>query len=595
MTAKRPQRGRGRRRIRFSAAGRIRLLAAVLSLVLVAVGVRLVMIQGMDSTQLAARALDQRLVEKTLPADRGTIIAADGTLLADNAARFRLVVDQVNIGQYTDDAGELRGAWGAAQDIAAVLDTDPALLLPKLEGEKRWNVVATGLTSEVWREVDALDIPGVTSEEYAIRSYPAGAVGGNLIGFVGSDGQALAGLELGYDDSLRGKDGSQQYERGLGGTIIPLGDNSLDPAVDGSGLQLGIDPTIQLYAQQAIADAVEQREAQWGSIVITDISTGTIITAAEAPSVDPNNPGEVDAEDRGSRIFTASFEPGSTSKMITAAALLDQGLAKPTDHWTVPYEWEAPNGEVFKDSSRHPDQELTLAGILMESSNTGTILAGDQLTEDQRYDYLKRFGFGEPTGIDFPGQSTGILHPAADWDGRTKYTVMFGQGVSATAIQTTEAMATIANGGVHVAPRLVTGTVDPSGRVTPIAPADGERVISEDAARQTMEMLELVTVEGTATKAQIPGYRVAGKTGTAQAPADEGGGYDGYTASFVGAAPADAPRLAVSVTLQRPKKGYYGGEAAAPVFSDVTGFALKHLRVPPSTGKPADIPKEIDQ
>lgn len=567
------------------------LVVASLAVLLLLAG-RLVAIQGMDTMRLAQEALDSRLVSKPLPAARGVITAADGTVLADNAMRYRVVVDQQNIARYENAEGELVGAWGAAQAMAGPLDTDPGLLLPELAGDKLWNPVAEGLTSEVWNEIDALDIPGVSMEEYSIRTYPAGAVGGNLMGFTGSDGQALAGLELEYDESLQGRDGEQQYERGLAGDMIPLGDSNLVPARNGTGLQLTIDPTIQYYAQQAIADQAEKHEAEWASVVIAEVGTGRILAAAEAPSVDPNDPGAVDAEDRGSRIFTGMFEPGSTAKMITAAALIEEGLVTPTTEFTVPDRWTAPNDEEFRDSSEHPDQQLTFAGILMNSSNTGTILAGDKLSLEQRYDYMHDFGFGQASGIEFPGATGGILHPHEDWDGRTKYTVMFGQGMSGTALQTTSAFATIANGGVRMPLQLVSGMVDDSGTVTPVPQGTGTRVVSEDTSAQVLSMLEATVVEGTGENAAVPGYRVGGKTGTSQAPADSGGGYDGYTASFVGVAPIEDPRIAVSVTLQRPRKGYYGGSAAAPVFSDVTGFTLRHLRVPPSTTEPELPPEE---
>lgn len=571
---------------------RMKFLAICAVLLIIAITGKLFYIQGMDTRRLAERALDSRLVTLSLPASRGVILAADGTVLADNAMRYRLVADQQNVGKYKNKDGVIIGAWGAAEQLAEDLDTDPGLLYPMLHGDRQWSVVADGITAEVWQAIKARDIPGITADEYAIRSYPAGAVGGNLLGFVGSDGQALAGLELQHDGTLRGRDGEQQYERGLSGDIIPLGDSNITPAQNGQGLQLSLDSDVQYYAQQAIADQVKKHEAEWGTVTIFEVGTGRIIAAAEAPSVDPNNPGKADAEDRGSRIFSGSFEPGSTAKMVTAAALLDTGKATPTDKFVVPDKWKAPNGEEFRDSSSHPDQKLTVAGILEESSNTGTILSGDKLSLEERYEYLTKFGFGQPSGIDFPGTTRGLLYPPDEWDGRTKYTVMFGQGVAATSLQTTAAMATIANGGKKVAPQLVTGTVDDSGRVTDIAPADPEQVISEKAAGELMRMLEGVVAEGTGQSAQIPGYRVAGKTGTAQAPNENGPGYDGYTASFVGAAPAEDPKIAVSVTLQRPRKGYYGGTAAAPVFSDVAGFTLRHMGVPPSTEEPDLYPGE---
>ncbi|QPR40741.1 peptidoglycan D,D-transpeptidase FtsI family protein [Brevibacterium casei] len=564
---------------------RIAVVAILSVIVLVVTGVRLVSIQGMDSMKLAEKALANRLVTRTLPADRGQIVAADGTVLADSVSRYQLVVDQKNVAQYKRD-GKLLGAWGAAEALAGPLNTDPGLLYPELVGDKRWNPVAKGLTSETWREIEALDILGISAEEYAVRSYPSGGVAGNLVGFLSSDGQAQAGLELAYDEQLSGRDGQQQYERGARGDIIPLGDNNIRAAKDGDGIRTTINPPVQYYAQQAIAEQVKKHKAESGSVVIKEIKTGKILTAADAPSVDPNNPGKVDGTDRGSRIFTDVFEPGSTAKMVTAAALLDQGLVTPDQEFTVPDTWKAPNGEEFRDSSPHPDQKLTFAGILAESSNTGTILAGQALTEAQRYEYMKRFGFGSASGIGFPAETGGILHPYQDWDGRTKYTVMFGQGMAANAIQTTDVIATIANGGVDVPSRLVDGTISPSGRTIPLPADEPRRVVSEKAADQTLAMLEGVVAEGTGQSAQVSGYRVAGKTGTAQAPSAEGGGYDGYTASFVGVIPAEDPQFAISVTLQRPRKGYYGGTAAAPVFSDVAGFVMRHYKIPPSSTDP---------
>ncbi|MBE4695861.1 penicillin-binding protein 2 [Brevibacterium casei] len=564
---------------------RIAVVAILSVIVLVVTGVRLVSIQGMDSMKLAEKALANRLVTRTLPADRGQIVAADGTVLADSVSRYQLVVDQKNVAQYKRD-GKLLGAWGAAEALAGPLNTDPGLLYPELVGDKRWNPVAKGLTSETWREIEALDILGISAEEYAVRSYPSGGVAGNLVGFLSSDGQAQAGLELAYDEQLSGRDGQQQYERGARGDIIPLGDNNIRGAKDGDGIRTTINPSVQYYAQQAIAEQVKKHKAESGSVVIKEIKTGKILTAADAPSVDPNNPGKVDGADRGSRIFTDVFEPGSTAKMVTAAALLDQGLVTPDQEFTVPDTWKAPNGEEFRDSSPHPDQKLTFAGILAESSNTGTILAGQALTEAQRYEYMKRFGFGSASAIGFPAETGGILHPYQDWDGRTKYTVMFGQGMAANAIQTTDVIATIANGGVDVPSRLVDGTISPSGRTIPLPADEPRRVVSEKAADQTLAMLEGVVAEGTGQSAQVSGYRVAGKTGTAQAPSAEGGGYDGYTASFVGVIPAEDPQFAISVTLQRPRKGYYGGTAAAPVFSDVAGFVMRHYKIPPSSTDP---------
>ena len=563
---------------------RMKVIAVFTIAMLLAVGWKLLAIQGMDTGQLAQQALASRLVTKALPANRGVIISANGTVLADNAQRVRIVVDQRNIAQYKDKNGTLVGAWGAAQALAAPLDTEAGLLYSKLNGTRLWNIVADGVTSEVWDKIDALGIPGISEEKYSVRTYPAGALGGNLVGALSPAGAPLGGLEVQYQKSLTGVNGEEKYERGLSGDMIPLGANSTKQPVNGTGLQVSIDSDVQLYLQEAIAAAVKARKAQWGVIVVQDVKTGRIIGLADAPTLDPNNPGKTPSAVRGSHAFTDIFEPGSTAKMVTASALIQEGKVNPGTRFTVPYKWKAPNGEEFKDSHEHPDEKLTFAGILQQSSNTGTVMAGQQLTVQQRYDYLHAFGFGASSGLKYPGSTAGILHQPQDWDGRTKYAVMFGQGVAATALQTTSAMATIANGGLKMPQQIVSGTVDDSGRVTTIPPGQGAQVISKETANTVMSMLEGVVKDGTGESAQVPGYRVAGKTGTAQSPADNGKGYDGYTASFVGTAPAENPRIAVSVVLQRPRNGYYGGTAAAPVFSDVAGYTLRHLGVQPSQG-----------
>ena len=563
---------------------RMALVVFAIAAVLVLIVVKLVSIQGMDTAKLAEQALDSRLVNKTLPAKRGSILAADGTVLADNARRFKLVADPVNVAAYKDENGQVVGAWGAANEIATVLNTDPGLIYPKLkeQGEKRWSPIADGLTSEVWVKIRELKIPGITVEESSVRTYPAGEVAGNIVGFVGSDGEALTGVERQYRHLLTGKDGKEQYERGLSGDPIPLGSNSQVPPVDGTGLQLTIDTNIQMYAQNAIGEAVKKHKAEWGSVVIQEAGTGRILAAAESPTVDPNNPGKSKAEDRGSRTFTSNFEPGSTAKLITTSALIETGKATADSQYVVPDKWKAPNGEVFRDSHNHADQNLTLAGILMDSSNTGTLIAAEGLNNQERYEWLKKFGFGTPPELEFPGTSRGILRHPKSWDGRTEHTVMFGQGVAATALQTTQAFSIIADDGMAHPQRIVNGTVDPTGKVTEIPLKDGTQVVKPQTAQSMREILEAVVEDGTGSNAKVPGYRVGGKTGTAQAPADKGGGFDGYTASFIGIAPIDDPKITVSVTLQRPRKGHYGGAVAAPVFSDVTGYALKQMRVPPS-------------
>jgi cell division protein FtsI (penicillin-binding protein 3) len=546
---------------------------------------RLVQIQVMDAGTLAEEALKQRLVKTTLIAQRGQILDSTGVVLADNVERRDITVDQTLVSGYPTGIG------GAARDIAAITGSDPALMQQNLTGTKIFAYVVKGVTPEVWRAVQALKVPGVYSVKTSVRSYPAGPVAGNLLGFTGADGRGAGGLELRLQAQLAGTDGSRLYERGRSGQMIPIGENAEQAPVDGRDVVLTINRDLQWYAQQAIAAQVATAGAEWGSVVVIDVKTGNILALAEAPSVDPNNPGASIAEDRGSRALSDVFEPGSTSKVITAAAVIEEGKVSPTTTFQVPDRYEMPNGESFKDSHSHDVENLTFAGILAQSSNTGTVMAGARLTKQQRYDYLSAFGLGQPTGLGFPGETRGILATPDKWDGRQQYTVLFGQGVSLNALQSAEVFATIANDGVKMSPRLVEAMQDENGDLVTAPASQATRVVSVKTAETVQTMLESAVSEGTGENAQIPGYRIAGKTGTAQAP-DGHGGYSGYTGSFIGMAPAGDPQLVVGVTLQRPTNGYYGGTVAAPVFKDVMSFALQQQGIPPSTDEPHPYPLE---
>ena len=319
-----------------------------------------------------------------------------------------------------------------------------------------------------------------------------------------------------------------------------------------------------------------------GYVVIQDVSTGDVLALATSPTFDSNDPGAAPAADRGNRALLDVFEPGSTSKVITAAAAIEEGAVRPGTRIHVPDSIRR-GGRVFHDSHDHPAYTITFARALAESSNVGMIRAGELVPARTMYGYLTAFGLGNRTGIGLP-ESRGLLPPADQWNASQRYTVLFGQGLAVTALQATGVFATIANGGVRMTPRIVEGVTAPgSGAFTEFPVSEGRRVISERTATQMARMLEAAVAEGTAYRADIPGYRVAGKTGTAQAPDSSCGCYRGYTASFIGFAPAQDPELAVSVVLQRPSRGsYYGGAIAAPVFKEVMRYALTHRGVAPS-------------
>ena len=339
-------------------------------------------------------------------------------------------------------------------------------------------------------------------------------------------------------------------------------------------MQLTIKSDVQWKAQSALDAQVAATGSDSGSLIVLDTRTGEIYALADSGSVDPNHPGE--ASGSLSSAVSDVFEPGSTGKVITMSAILENHVADPLSQWEVPYQYTTENNQTFKDSHEHGLLHLTTTGVLAESSNTGTVMIGQNLPAQTRYDYMAKFGFGAKTGIEMPGESNGILHPVDAWDGRTKYAVLFGQGVSVTAIQATQVFATIANGGVRVQPHIIKGWTSPDGTYTPSAPAAKTEVVSPETAKTVLTMMQSVVDDGTGSSAAIPGYQVAGKTGTAE------NWSKGITASFIGVAPADDPRIAVAVILHNPKTSIYGGTVAAPVFSDVAGYTLSELGVAPS-------------
>lgn len=574
---------------------RLRVAVLVVLFVMSLFAGRLVQLQGLDASALAAEALGNRLREETVPAVRGEITDVNGVVLASTVERRNVTVDQRVVGQYEKQvAGSVRrvGARGAAEDLAPLLGMSVDDVEERLTGDAGFAYVKKGVTPEVWRQVAELRIPGILAEHSFDRVYPAGNVAGNVLGFLGADGTPLAGLEMTRDEHLRGTDGSRRYETGGGGQRIWTDEATEVDPVPGGDVRLTLDRDLQWYAQDVIAEQVEEFGAEWGSVVAIEVETGRILALAEAPSVDPNDPGSAPEEDRGTRALRDVVEPGSTAKVITAAAAIEEGVVRPEDRFEVPYRYTTENGQTFRDSSPHGLQKLTFAGILGKSSNTGTVMVGEQLDRQTRYDYLTRFGMGQPTGLGFPGETKGIVHPPGSWDGRTEYAVLFGQGFSLNMLQSAQVFATIANDGVRVSPRLVEGTVDEEGEYHAEPQAETVRVVGPETAAAVRGMLEGAVAEGgTGGNAAVPGYRIAGKTGTAEAPSPDGG-YSGYTSSFIGMAPADDPKIVVAVMLQRPTKAFYGGTVAAPVFSDVMAYALQHRRVPPTGAAPALVPLE---
>lgn len=597
-TASRPPRGGGRPSARPPRATRepgrperrqrwLIVVAGVIAAVFVG---QLVNVQVLRGPALAADARADRTRSSTLLAHRGDITDADGVVLATSVDRYTVAADPKTIAEFEPRSADLvdgepleeGGAVGVAKLLAPILGKSSPELAAQLNGTSRYVVLAKDVTPEVQRQIADLQLSAyVRTTMTSERTYPAGTVAGNLVGFVNEEQAGGGGVEASYDDVLAGVSGSRECEAGLGGQVIPTGRCDVVDAVPGRNVQLTVARDVQWKAQDSVDRAVSETGAEYAIAVVQDVRTGEVLALADSGTVNPNDR-TTDAVARPSRAVSNVFDPGSTGKVVTMAAAIEGGYADAGTQFEVPDRYTTPNGQTFKDSHDHPVQRLTLAGVLAESSNTGTVQVGEKIPKQVRYDYLHKFGFGQKSGLGLPGESAGILHPADAWDGRTEYAVLFGQSVSVNAIQATSVFSTIANGGVRATPSIVAGTTDERGELVPADRPDPVRVVSQETADTVLHMMESVVEEGTGSSAAVPGYRVAGKTGTAEAAGDDGR-LSGIMASFIGVAPADDPRYTVSVFLKNPHSSIFGGVVAAPVFSEIMGFTLEHEGVQPST------------
>ncbi len=583
---------------RIGEPGRRQTFLSVASLLLVAVfAARLIDVQILSAAPLAEEALAQRLVTVDITPARADIKDRNGVVLATSVERYNIKVDQTQIVDWKrTEQGHVvaEGPLDAAKALAPILGINESELAASLVGDKKLVYVAKNLTPEVLALVKAERIKGIGWDAKPQRLYPNGHTAGNIIGFMGGSADSvvdvgLGGIEQSFQDQLEGTPGSRTYERSTYGTIIPSGINTEEAAVPGQTVVLTMDRDIQYFTEQRLAQAIAESGASGGAIVVTDPVTSEVLAMADSGAVDPANASATDVSHRGSGAVEDVFEPGSTAKIITMAAALEEGVATPTSQYVAPFKYTTENNQTFKDSHAHADEKLTLTGVLVKSSNTGTVQIGQQMSDETRYNYMRAFGLGERTGIGLVSESPGILHPWKEWDGRTKYATTFGQGVAVTALQTAQVYNIVANGGIKIAPSIIKGTESPDGTFTARAASEPVRVVSEDTASKLISMLTEVTEDGTGKAAAIDGYLIAGKTGTAEAP-DATGKLTRVVASFVGIAPADNPRVVVSVILYDPKSSIYGGVVAAPVFKDVATFALQTLRVPPSTGTVTQYP-----
>ncbi len=573
----------------FSLAhNRIRGLVLILAVVMFLFGVRLVQVQALQAGDYRARAVNEMEKVKTLQAPRGDITDINGVPFARSVAATSIVVDQTQISNPAK----------VAAFVAPILGMKVAEVQDSLTGTRKWNMVARNAKPATWLKLSAaIDeynsrfkamspdrIIGFFPERSYVREYPSGRLIASLIGFVNHDGVGATGLESSMNSTIKGVDGKYSYANGYKAEI-PGSQSEIVPAQAGTSVRLTVDRDIQWVASKAIADAVKSSRALSGTVIVMDPKTGQILAHATAPTFDPNDTTKVSLVAMRNPSVLDVYEPGSTGKVMTLAAAIEEKKITPETVLTIPYALKR-SVKTFRDHEPHPTQRLTTAGVLAVSSNTGSIKIGEMLSNDKLYDYLTKFGIGSKTGSGLPGESRGILPKVADWSGTTAPTVAFGQGYSVTAMQATSVFATIANDGVRVSPTVIAGTSDSSGNYTPSDTRESVRVISADTAAKMRLMMEsVVSANGTAPSAAIPGYRVAGKTGTAQRIDDTCGCYRGYTASFIGFAPADKPAYVISVTIQDPKGMHWGGYLGGPVFKKVMSFVLQSKGIAPTGTK----------
>ncbi len=546
-----------------------RLVAMLVLIVLAFTGivVRLAALQVRDNPELEALGLEQRNRSIPLPADRGEIVDRSGVALAVSREARDVYVDP----RYVLDAES------EAETIAEVLNLPAREVQRSLESDGTFAYIERQVDLSVSKDLEALALPGIGFLEVPERYYPADVLAAQVLGFVNVDGEGAAGLESAFDDELAGTPGERTVEISADGLAISTGLDRTVEQIPGSTLHTTLDRQMQNMVQTALERAVQANGAIGGTAVVMDPATGEVLAMANYPWFDPNDFADAPLEAMRNRAVTDAFEPGSVNKIITAAAALETGAVSLDRRFSVPASMEV-GPFTIRDSHVHPVESMTIGDIITESSNIGAALIAEQVGSVRLDSFMRKFGYGRATGIGFPGEASGVLLPGGRWDEVIRATVSYGQGTSVTPLQLANVYATIANGGVWQQPKLVRGFERPDGTFDE-APARRERrVIRPDTAALLTRMLAAAVEEGTGVNAQIPGYQVAGKTGTSRKLVD-GRYVQRYHASFAGFLPAADPRVVIAVSIDEPRT-VYGGLAAAPLFQEIARYAIQRLAIP---------------
>lgn len=557
---------------------------------------RLIDIQVVNADELNAESFDKRSITSTDYAARGNIVDTNGVVLAGSVDRYDITASPRAVGPTFDRKGEdgkkikISFEQGIAELAEATGESaDDLIAAVKTDTTSNFVFLSKSRTLDVLLKVQALKIPWVYSQLRPSRTYPNGAVAGNLVGFIGTDGPQ-AGLELAHEKCVASKNGTSVFERSPDGVRIPGSTITTKEAKPGGTLRLTIDSDFQWYVTEVTAKRAKELGAKWATAAVVRVKDAHIMAMADYPTVDPNNVSGAKRTALGSLAFTTPYEPGSTMKPLTAASLIDAGKINQTTHVETPSILTVDGGGTIKDSFVHGTIRYTTAGVITNSSNIGISLLSKKLSKEERRDYLVKFGLDKKTDVNFLYEANGNVPEVDAWDSITRYAVAFGQGMTTTTAQVASAYQALGNDGVRLPLTLVEGCEWPDGTVTETPKTEGVRVVSKSAANQTVQMMENVVTQGwLANELQIPGYRVAAKTGTAQV-AENGRYGNNYVISVAGMVPAENPEYVVILTFGEPDTLKTSG-AAAPTFKKIMTQVIKTFTVTPSTKAAPTIPQ----
>ena len=543
---------------------RIGLLFAGFLLAFLVVVTRAFWLQGVQGSQLATQAVNQQTETVMVPGLRGSLLDRSGNLLASSEDAATIYATPYQVKKKPQ----------AAKKIAAILDLKQKEVLEALSEESGFAYIAHKVPLTKAMKIEKLHLEGIGQLPDSRRVYPQGEMAGQVIGVIGSENTGLTGLEEGEESVLGGTDGERRVVRDALGDPIRL--ETVKQAEDGEDIQLTLDPVIQQKTEEVLAGVGESYSPKGATAIVVDPRTSQILAMANWPPVNPGEFEEASNEELMNQATSLNYEPGSTFKAFTVAAALEEKLVTPTTEFTLAPQIRVAD-RTIEDAEERGTENMTVAQILAKSSNVGAVTIGLEVGEDKFSKWIEKFGFDKPTKVQFPNEEVGIVPKLSEWSGSTIGNVPIGQGIAVTPVQMIAAYGAIANRGVLIEPHLV-DRVGNGERVQPVR----RRVVSTKTAEEVRHMLREVVEEGSGTAAQVPGYRIAGKTGTAAKP-DGAGGYStsAYVASFVGFVPAKHPRLVILVTVDEPRGAIWGGVVAAPAFAEIAKFALQYLEIPP--------------